>query len=429
METTVTTEVVDLDKLFPGIDAEDVLTSKVPNILSNDNDISFLDKKPGAEKIEDPKPGGKENQTDPLEDPAKPGGPVVDQKEADKILNSIGKDESEEEGEYSAGDEGKGRPKSDKSALASYLKEKIEAGEFAAFEDWDEKKQSLDDYLLKQSEKSLHQMLDANWESKERDLLERTPQEFFESLPEELQYAARYVMEGGQDMKSLFAALARVEQVRELDPESEDGQVIIARNYLQATNFGTPDEIEDEIANWKESNRLEKKAKDFKPKLDQMQKQQVEYQLAQQADFSRQQREAAQMYVANVGQALQKGELNGIKLDRKTQAMLYEGLTNVAYPSASGKATNLLGHLLDKIQYVEPDFELLAEVTYLLADPEGFKNNVRQQGKNTATTEIVKKLKTEQQLATGSSFTPGDDDEPSKPAKRKLTKPRNLFER
>jgi hypothetical protein len=423
METTVTNEVVDLDKLFPGIDTADVLTSKVPSILSNDKDMSFLDK-PGTVKLDQPadKSTGEQTKTDPA-------APIVDQTEADKILNSIGKEDEDEDDDVDGiTPSATGRPKSDRSALAGYLKQKIEAGEFSAFEDWDEKKQTLDEYLSKQPEKVLHQMLDANWESKERDLLERTPVEFFEALPEELQYAARYAMEGGQDMKGLFAALARVEQVRELDPEDEDGQVIIARNYLQATNFGSSDEIEEEIANWKEGNRLEKKAKDFKPKLDQMQRQQVEYQLAQQAEFSRQQREAAQMYVSNVGQALQKGDLNGLKLDRKTQAMLYEGLTNVAYPSASGKPTNLLGHMLDRIQYVEPNFELLAEATYLLSDPEGYRNSIRQQGKNVATTEIAKKLKADQMNnAGGGGFEMEEVD--NKPAKKKLSRPRNLFER
>lgn len=420
METTVTNEVVDLDKLFPGVDTSDVLTSKVPNILSNDKDMSFLDKAVPAK--------GNDDETDPTPEsnPAKPK-PVVNETEANKILDAIGKDDEEDDDE--GGVQGNtGRPKSDKNALAGYLKQKIEAGEFSAFEDWDEKKQTLDEYLSKQSEKTLQQLLDANWESKERELLERTPQEFFEALPEELQYAARYAMEGGTDMKSLFAALARVEQVRELDPDDEDGQVIIARNYLQATNFGTPEEIEEEITNWKESNRLEKKAKDFKPKLDQMQQQQVEYQLAQQAEFNRQQREAAQMYVANVGHALQKGDLNGIKLDRKTQAMLYEGLTNVAYPSASGKATNLLGHMLDRIQYVEPNFELLAEVTYLLADPDGYRNSIRQQGKNVAVTETVKKLKTEQ-IQNNGSYGIDDVEENNKPSKKKLFKPKNIFEK
>lgn len=426
MDTVVTNEVVDLDKLFPGIGTDDVLTSKVPNIMSNDKDISFLDK-PGAVKLDDVKKDDSDT-TDPKEIT-----PVVDEKEANKILDSIGKEDDEiEDDENNSSidtDSTKGRPKSDKNALASYLKEKIEAGDFSAFEDWDEKKETLDQYLSKQSEKTLHQMLDANWDSKQKEILERTPVEFFEALPEELQYAARYAMEGGTDMKSLFAALARVEQVKELDPEDEDGQVIIARNYLQATNFGTPELIEEQISEWKEDGKLEKKAKTFKPTLDQMQKQQVEYQLAQQAEWNRQQREAAQMYVANVGQALQKGDLNGIKLDKRTQSMLYEGLTNVAYPSASGKPTNLLGHLLDRIQYVEPDFQLLAEITYHLADPEGFKNSVRQQGKNTATTEIVKKLKTEQQIGNGSTYGIDEDVDTGKPQKKKLARPKNMFAR
>ena len=422
MQTVVTNETVDLDKLFPGIDTSDVLTSKVPNILSNDTDMSFLDKPVSTKENESNSDSNSENETAKVK-------PIVNETEANKILDAIGKDDDDDENEDGQGytNAGTGRPKSDKNALAGYLKQKIEAGDFSAFEDWDEKKQTLDEYLSKQPEKVLHQMLDANWESKERDLLERTPKEFFEALPEELQYAARYAMEGGQDMKSLFAALARVEQVRELDPEDEDGQIIIARNYLQATNFGTSDEIEDEISNWKENNRLEKKAKDFKPKLDQMQKQQVEYQLAQQAEFNNQQRQAAQMYVANVGQALQKGDLNGLKLDRKTQAMLYEGLTNVAYPSASGKATNLLGHMLDRIQYVEPNFELLAEVTYMLSDPEGYRNSIRQQGKNVAVNETVKKLKTEQLQNNGTYSV--DDVEENKSTKKKLFKPKNMFEK
>lgn len=420
METTVTNEVVDLDKLFPGVDTSDVLTSKVPNILSNDSDMSFLDKPSGTTKDDlTPKSGPEKTDTDKLVN--------VDQTEADKILNAIGKDDEDEDGNTES-QNGTGRPKTDKNALTSYLREKIEAGDFSAFEDWDEKKQTLDEYLSKQPEKTLYQMLDANWESKERELLERTPVEFFEALPEELQYAARYAMEGGQDMKGLFAALARVEQVKSLDPDDEDGQIAITRSYLQATGFGKPDVIEEQIAEWKEDGKLEKKAKTFKPTLDEMQKEQVEYQLQQQTQFNLQQREAAQMYVTNVGQALGKGELNGIKLDRKTQSMLYEGLTNVAYPSASGKPTNLLGHLLDRIQYVEPNFELLAEITYHLADPEGFKNNVRQQGKNVATTEIVKKLKSEQMNnSNGAAFDPEDIE--TKSSKKKLSKPRNLFER
>jgi hypothetical protein len=410
METTVTKEVVDLDKLFPGIETDNILTpvTKVPNIFSTDNSLDFLDK-PETDVITDEEPKTALTQ--------------VNITEADKILDTIGKELSDEIQE-NVEEVTSGRPKTDKNALASYLKTKIEESVFSPFEDFDEKKETLEEYLSKQPEKVLHQMLDANWENKEKELLERTPVEFFEALPEELQYAARYAMDGGTDMKGLFAALAQVEQVKALDVEDEDGQVAIARTYLQATNFGTPEQINEEIESWKDNNRLEKKARDFKPMLDEMQKEQVEYQLEQQKEWNRQQKEAAQKYTANVHKALEKGELNGLKLDKKTQATLYQGLTTASYPSVSGKPTNLLGHLLDKVQYVEPNFQLLAEATYLLADPEGYKNSIRQQGKNAAITDTVKKLKTEQRTG-GDGFEIEEVEQ--KPKIKKLYKPTNIF--
>ena len=63
------------------------------------------------------------------------------------------------------------------------------------------------------------------------------------TLPEELQYAAQYVANGGTDLKGLFRTLAQVEEMRQLDPSDEYDQAEIARQYLYATNFGTPEEI------------------------------------------------------------------------------------------------------------------------------------------------------------------------------------------
>jgi hypothetical protein len=37
-----------------------------------------------------------------------------------------------------------------------------------------------------------------------QEVASQTPQQFFESLPEELQYAAKYVADGGNDLNQLF---------------------------------------------------------------------------------------------------------------------------------------------------------------------------------------------------------------------------------
>jgi hypothetical protein len=76
--------------------------------------------------------------------------------------------------------------------------------------------------------------------------------------------------------------------------------------------------------------------------------------------------------------------------------MLYSGLVQPNYPSISGKPTNLLGHLLEKYQFTEPRHDLIAEALWLLSDPNGYKNKVREQGSRTATEKVVRQLKTEE---------------------------------
>jgi len=55
----------------------------------------------------------------------------------------------------------------------------------------------------------------------------------------------------------------------------------------------------------------------------------------------------------NVYNTLSTGKLGEIKLDRKVKNHLYGGLVQPNYHSISGKPTNLLGHLLEKEQWVE----------------------------------------------------------------------------
>jgi hypothetical protein len=184
--------------------------------------------------------------------------------------------------------------------------------------------------------------------------------------------------------------------MRQLDPSDEYDQAEIARQYLYATNFGTAEEIESEIQDWQDMDKLEQKANQFKPKLDRMQEEIIARQLAEQEDRKEQQQAAAKAYTDNVYSTLAAGDIGGIKLDKKTQGLLYSGLVQPNYPSISGKPTNLLGHLLEKYQFVEPRHDLIAEALWLLADPNGYKNRVREQGGRQATEKVVRQLKTEE---------------------------------
>lgn len=283
---------------------------------------------------------------------------------------------------------------STKNTIAEGLKTLVKKGKLIPFDD----DKPLEDYTTK----DLEELLDANFKEKEQNYRQQIPQEFFESLPDELKVAAKYVADGGQDIKGLFHALAQAEEVTSLDPTNPTDHEKIIRQFLTTTGFGTSEEIDEEIAGIKDRDELEKKAGQFKPKLDKMQEAVISQKLADQEQRQTRQAAAAKAYVGNIYKTLEIGELNGIKLDRKTQELLYSGLVQPRYPSISGKSTNLLGHLLEKYQYVEPKHDLIAEALWLLADPESYRSKLIEKGKNKATEKTIRQLRTEE-----SNRTPG----------------------
>lgn len=401
-ETTMQTEVkevdVNLDELFgsaPGAESVLLPEDQKPSIFSNKKvDLSFAD--PSTKKEE------KSTQEETKEIP------TTEQEVNDLLESTLDQ----------LNDTGKGRPKIDKSGLVDTFSKLIDEGLIMPFDD----DKPLEDY----SSKDWKELIEANFNERERKVKEETPVEFFKALPQELQIAAKYVSDGGQDLKALFKALAQVEEVRDLDPDVEQDQEYIVRQYLRATQFGTADEIEEEIESWKDMDKLGEKALKFKPKLDRMQEQIVAQQLAEQEHRKEQQRIAAETYMENVYETLKPADLNGIKLDKKTQGMLYSGLVQPSYPSISGKPTNLLGHLLEKYQFVEPKHDLIAEVLWLLADPDNYKDQIRKQGKTEATKETVRNLKTEE-TRSRSSFSSSEEKEDRKSPK--IPRNNNFFKR
>jgi hypothetical protein len=405
--TTVGQVDVNIDELFGMPGAENVM-------LPSDNDSSDDSPKSVFSKPQDLDTTFLDKTDDSSDAPA-----PVSAKQVDEAIAQLDDMISQEE---ETGN--KGRPKVDKSGLSELALKMIEEGTLIPFDD----DKPLEEYTTK----DFRELFEANFQERENKIRQDTPREFFQSLPEELQVAAKYVADGGTDLKALFRTLAEVEEVIDLDPTNEYDQAEIARQYLHATQFGTPEEIEEEIQDWKDLNRLEQKANQFKPKLDAMQAEIVQQQLEEQEERKKLQAEQAKAYQENVYGTLSAGSIGGIKLDKKIQSLLFSGLVQPNYPSISGKPTNLLGHLLEKYQFVEPRHDLIAEALWLLADPNGYKNRVREQGSKQATEKVVKQLKTEQSRKLASSGNNQYDDEPRRPSAapqpKKLTK-NNLFKR
>ena len=313
-----------------------------------------------------------------------------------------------------------GRPSLTKDVMIETANKLIEKGLMFPFDDG----KKLEDY----SQADWEELLEANFNEREERLLEEVPASFYQSLPQELQKAYEYVANGGTDLKNMFRALAAAEEVKQLDVSSETGQEDIVRAYLQVTKYGTPEEIEEEIIALKDRGDLELKAGRFKPRLDQMQEQVIQQRIQQQEETKRKQEHQAQLYQDNVYKALERGELNGMKLDNKVQNMLFSGLVQPNYPSINGRQTNMLGHLLEKYQWVEPRHDLIAEALWLLADPDGYKSKLKESGERAAVEKTVRQLKTEEATKISSSTPDEQDDRSSRqPASRTLQRPKKSF--
>lgn len=383
-------ESIDLSEFdfLPGTGAEDVIT---PTVLTNPKEVDI--------KID-------ENIDD--DDEGEEGKEKNKEVNLDDVIPSLSPD-----------DDNEGKDSSHKVYNnADIFKKLIEKKLIIPFED--------DKPLEEYTEKDFIELMETNIEERSKDIEAKVQEEFFSSLPRELQMATKYVVDGGTDLQGLFRALLQSNQVQQLDANEPSHQEHIARAYLHATNFGTSEIIEDQIREWYENGTLEKRAKQFKPVIDKMQEEVVNKQLQEQEKFKQQQIEKRKAFIDNIANVLKVGELNGIKIDKKRQEMLFNEMTTTKYQARNGFPTNLFGKLLDDYQWGDkPRYDLIAEALWLLAEPEEYKKAIRESGKKEAAEEAVRKLKMAQESGESNSSMPEDKSE-RRTIKRKQ---RNIFER
>tara|TARA_R100001224_G_scaffold100117_2_gene71084 strand:+ start:10083 stop:11366 length:1284 start_codon:yes stop_codon:yes gene_type:complete len=420
VETKVEKVEVNLDEIFNGAPGAESVTlpeeeSKKPNVFSRkkDVDMSFIDK-PTAEETKEEETEATEEKSEVAEEKKEEKKETVTPDQINEILGDNQEEEVTEETET------KKRGRKPITGVSDVFKKLIEDEKLLAFDDG----KDLEDY----SAKDWQELIQANLDEKANAVRRETPKQFFESLPQELQIAARYVADGGTDLKGIFKALSVVEETRDLDVKQVKDQKHIIREYLSATGYGTQEEIDEEIEVWGDLGKLEQQANKFKPKLDKMQEQVVARKLQEQDMKRKQQEQASQNYMQNVYNTLKDGRVGDIKVDKKVQSFLYNGLVNPAYPSISGQNTNLLGHLLEKYQFVEPNYNIVTEALWLLADPKGYKSNIMKMGETKAVEQTVRKLKTAQSNRTNASV--AQESTPAKRTTRKLPRGnKNIFKR
>lgn len=296
----------------------------------------------------------------------------------DDLLHDTNAGEEEEESE----EEGEPTSTKGKSVFVSALKDLMKEEVILPFElEEGEKEKPIEEF----TKKELIDLLKANQKRVKEQAEEAAPREFFDALPEELQYVASYVANGGKELNKVFRHLADKGAVKDIDVKTPEGQEQAIRMYLSATKWGTPEEIEEEVISLKDlPGALEKKANQFKPKLEGLKQQQIDREVKDAELRNKAQLAAVAKYRETVYNTVSAGELNGIKITPSVQNMLFNGLVE----SVDG-----IRELLTKAN-VKTDMAHLSEVFWLLKDPKGYKETLKQAGATESTEDTVRKLKT-----------------------------------
>ena len=213
-ETTVNSKVetldVNLDEIFNGAPSGNDITlpnetKTKPSILSGLNqkaDFSFANtdedgvddlSKKTEDAVEDTESASEETLDELVKDQTE----VESKKEeVEEIIDSLD-DETEEDVQKK---ETRGRKSI--SGISDVFDKLIKAEKIVPFDD----EKSLDDY----SAKDWEELIDANLEERANQVRRETPKQFFASLPEELQIAARYVADGGTESRKTSLSLTNV---------------------------------------------------------------------------------------------------------------------------------------------------------------------------------------------------------------------------
>ena len=436
---TLEVEVVDMDELL-GTKASVTIASDEENKNSmfdrKDVDISFLDNPPaGGTDEETPEEVEariqKEKDAAALlekETPEEKEARLKKEEEikAAQVLADVTKDLGEEDDdEEDEDDDPEAKNKGGrKGALIEAMSKLVEKGTLTLFED----QPDISTYTIEHIE----ELIESNITAKVNETAQKAPLEVFKRLDPKLQDVVAYALNGGKDVISVLKSVTRSQEVAELSLENEADQERIVREHFRSIDYGDEEAIEDEIASIIDRGELEKKATSFKPKLDEKQASILKKKLDEQEQKVKDAKVASSKYAETIFKVLDSPTLNGIPLNEKVQTMLYHGLSdNTQYQDRNGDPTNALGHLIERYQFGEnADPSILAEALWLMADPQGYRNNVLTLGKQKQDARTVRSLKTaEAEKTTSSNKGDGAKAPTTRTAPVKRKAPRSVFSR
>lgn len=228
-----------------------------------------------------------------------------------------------------------------------------------------------------ESIEDLKELIQANLEEREQLGVKTKFQEVYDSMPEEVQQAIEYVANGGKDIRQMLKKLSNIVETKEIDVTTESGQKETIKQYLLKTQFGTEEDIDDQITEWDDLGVLDKKANNFKPKLEALATKEAQEEIKRQETNREKQQGLLRGYYEGIESSIKEGKINSIPLTPDEKNKIYKGLTENNYTSSiSGKPINYLGKFIEDITWNSPDYVLLSELTLFALDPAKYKEKI-----------------------------------------------------
>lgn len=334
----------------------------------------------------------------------------------DKIFNEEDDDDEEQDDtvdtnlnvspDASVPDSAKPKPGRKPADIINIVNQLITDDILEPFEEGDEIK-TIDDVkdLIKLNLQKTKETAKSNWW--EEEVKTYSPQ---------IQAILHYAKQGGKDVTPLLDAISQVEEVADLDPDTEEGQIEIIRQTLKVKGIDD-EEIEDQINTAKDLDKLKIKADKFLPELQSMKERHVQMLMRQEEQRKIQAAEASTQYLNTVKETLNKDSIGGMKLQREDKAKIFEALAVPKYKSLNGIQTNGFVKSLEDMQFgSKADYEHFLNIVHFSVDKESFLEKLKQSIKNELSVDTERKLRS---AKTTTANTQGDipDNTPTKPSK------------
>jgi hypothetical protein len=231
------------------------------------------------------------------------------------------------------------------------------------YEDYEIK--TLDDVKL---------LIEDNIKSKLEGVNQNIFEERLQSLPPQFQSIVKYGLNGGSDVQSLLQSWANVENVYTTDISTDAGREQVVREYLQLTNYGTIETINEDIQTWKDLGKLESRANAYKPKLEEYHMQTVAAKEQEALQFQQQKEQYFTEYTNAVGKVLSQETVNGLPLDKTVRQYIFDNSQPIYQSIITGEPIDALQAAVENLKFGQnADPAFYSEALLFLTQPEVYK--------------------------------------------------------